>query len=688
MAMYLRRLSPCKNLFSLLNQQVRSFARDPFPNKLTQYLHQAKLIDSIRLALRSGSPNSINPLLQHRLLDSLVVTNALRSAPSVDSAVSLMENLKQVPNFEHSHKTIFAYATVLAKFQRTEELKAFIGDIKGGKFKFGKVSFMNLLFWYFTAGDLDEVLTTYEQYKSEEKRLSTEAYNIVIGAYAQKDKLINKVRREEMRLPFSALKLLIEFYGNSKNADAALKEPNVMNLQNISDVFGTSPQEIARASNLPSEYTQLFPGQLLLVPITCGCTRKHYFANITYDIKLGDTYYIVSTTTFESLVNWSLVEDMNPGLDPGKLQIGDQVVFPLFCKCPSKAQVKNRILLIHQRKKIFKRNGSSMETVGLIPAKELTRSESFKPMIQDKLLPGISGYLGKPIMYEADVIMGATMNLNEHCRIGGSVYRANIDGKLLAIKRTKDDVTEELKILQKVNHANLVKLMGISADSDGNCYLVYEYAENGSLDKWLHSKSSSSSRYVAFLTWSQRLQVALDVANGLQYMHEHTQPNIIHRDIRTSNILLDSTFRAKIANFSVARTTTNNIMPKVDVFAFGVVLLELLSGKKGMATKENGEISMLWKNLREVLENEDKEKRLRKWMDPNLESFYPIDGALSLAILAMACTEENPLARPSMGEIVFSLTVLIQSSFETLEGSWALGLEPELAQIISPVKAR
>ncbi|OMO56828.1 hypothetical protein CCACVL1_26241 [Corchorus capsularis] len=292
MAMYLKRFSPCKNLFSLLNQQVRSFARDPFPNKLTQYLQQAKLIDSIRLALRSGSPNSINPLLQHRLLDSLVVTNALRSAPSVDSAVSLMENLKQVPNFEHSHNTIFSYATVLAKFQRTEELKAFIGDIKGGKFKFGKVSFMNLLFWYSTAGDLDEVLTTYELYKSEEKRLSTEAYNIVMGAYAQKDmnseavevfrgmidngaipnsrtytillehlvrlgkldaamepgfthdiysvqrmmtllarhgnvelvdKLINKVRREEMRLPFSTLKLLIEFYGNSKNADAALK---------------------------------------------------------------------------------------------------------------------------------------------------------------------------------------------------------------------------------------------------------------------------------------------------------------------------------------------------------------------------------------------------------------------------------------------------------------------------------
>ncbi|XVF61952.1 hypothetical protein PTKIN_Ptkin08bG0176500 [Pterospermum kingtungense] len=561
-------------------------------------------------------------------------------------------------------------------------------------------------------------------------------------------------------------------------------EPDFLDLQNISDLFRTSPQEVARASSLASEDIQLFPGQLLLVPIICGCTRKHYFSNITYDIKPDDTFYIVSTTTFERLTNYIAVEQMNPGLDPKKLQAGDKVVVPLFCKCPSKAQLKNgteyfisyvwqpndtvwsvsakfnasppdiinenklnyyqnisltvipplmipvselpvlsqthlsslrgskskrhrdqiiviitggslfillvAALVVHRRKKIFKHNGSSLETIGLIPKKEL--SESFQPkIIQDKLLPGVSGYLGKPIIYKADVIMGATMNLNEHCRIGGSVYRANIDGKIVAVKKTKGDITEELKILQKVNHANLVKLLGVSADSDGNCFLVYEYAENGSLDKWLHLKCSSSSSHATFLTWSQRLQVALDVANGLHYMHEHTQPNIVHRDIRTSNILLDSTFRAKIANFSVARTITDTMIPKVDVFAFGVLLLELLSGKKAMTTKENGEIFMLWKNLREeVMEinEEKKEMRLRKWMDPNLESFYPIDGALSLAALAMACTQENPLARPSMAEIVFSLSVLIQSSIETLDGSWGSGIETELAQIIVPVVAR
>lgn len=187
MAMYFKRFSPSKNLFSFLNQQVRSFApRDPFPNKLTHYLHRAKLIDSIRLALRSDSPNSLNPLLQTRLLDSFVVQNALRSAPSADSAVSFIEDLKQLPNFEHSQNTLSAFATVLAKFKRKDELKALIDDIKVGKFNNVKVSFMNLLFWYSTAGDLEEVLNTWEEYKSEENRISTEAYNIVMGLYAQK----------------------------------------------------------------------------------------------------------------------------------------------------------------------------------------------------------------------------------------------------------------------------------------------------------------------------------------------------------------------------------------------------------------------------------------------------------------------------------------------------------------------
>lgn len=512
------------------------------------------------------------------------------------------------------------------------------------------------------------------------------------------------------------------------------RPPNFLDLGNISDLFGVTRKEIAAASNLESEDTPLFPNQLLLVPKPCGCTGNLSFANITYQIQQGDSIYLVSTTSFENLTRWQEVEALNPSLTPALLDAGDKVIFPLFFylpvlipvsqlpvlsqqyPSPERRESRNRWIIIvaasiasalliflliaflahkrcsYKRTKALDRTGSCLETCDLNQTKELTKLESFEAKVTpDKLLPGVSGYLGKPIIYEVKEIMEGTMDLNEHYKIGGSVYRAKINGRVLAVKKTKDDVTEELKILQKVSHASLVKLMGMSSgfDREGNRFLVYEYAENGSLEKWLHPISESSSSSAGFLTWSQRLHVALDVANGLQYMHEHTQPSIVHKDIRTTNILLDSTFRAKIANFSMARPATDSLMPKVDVFDYGVVLLQLLSGKKAMVTKEIGEIVLLCKEIKAVLEIEEKrEESLRKWMDPCLERFYPIDSAPSLATLARLCTLEESSERPSMAEIVFNLTVLTQSSPETFE-RWTSGMETEnFTPLISPVTTR
>lgn len=566
------------------------------------------------------------------------------------------------------------------------------------------------------------------------------------------------------------------------------QEPDFMDLKSISDLFGVKSSLIAEASNLVSETTKLIPGQLLLVPVTCSCNGSHYFANISYEIKMGDSYFIVSRYFFENLTDWHVVLVTNPSLKPDLLKIGTEVIFPLFCGCPSKSQTekgikhlityvwqptddifqvstkfnasevdiinennyqnftdavgspllipvpqlpalsqphpsnrksafKHRWILItvissagallvcflatflvytlglYEKKKLFNRNDSSLESSDLVRMKKLSKTEKFELQAkQDKLLPGVSGYLGKPIVYDIQTIMVGTMNLDELCRVGGSVYKAMIDGKVLAVKKMKEDIKEELQILQKVNHGNLVNLLGISSNSEGNFFLVYEYTENGSLDKWLHSKSPTSSSSMGFLTWNQRLHIALDVANGLQYLHEHTQPSIVHRDIRTSNILLDTRFKAKIANFSMAMPAANSTTPTVDVFAFGVVLLELLSGRKAMVTKENtGEIVMLWKEAREVLEVEEKRgEKVRKWMDPKLESSYPIDGALSLLTLAKACTEERSTERPSMGAVVFSLSVLTQPFSETLvEASWTYTLEAEeVVQITNPITAR
>ncbi|XP_057768478.1 serine/threonine receptor-like kinase NFP [Salvia miltiorrhiza] len=552
-------------------------------------------------------------------------------------------------------------------------------------------------------------------------------------------------------------------------------------LGSISDLFGKSRLEIARATNLTSEDTPLVPNQLLLVPIICTTNGTHYFSNVTYKIKKDDTYYSVQVKAFQNLTEFHVVEEMNPKLNPTNLTVGEEVVFPLFCKCPevsykekgiqflttyvwqpgddvlpvsamfqttasdiemannnrnftaavclpvlipekmpillqlfpssaSHGKSKRQWILIAsssalaliillgftafiflslKKKKMLVRSGSSLERPDLFAMYKASKDEKLEVKVQDKLLPGVSGYLGKPIVYDLNVILKATMNLSERYRIGGSVYKATINDQFLAVKKTRD-ATEEVQILQRVNHANLVKLMGVSSDNDGNFFIVYEYVENGSLDNWLSPKVSASSATVKSLVWSQRLVIALDVANGLHYMHEHTQPSIVHKDIRTSNILLDSNFRAKIANLSAARPATSSIMLNIDVFSFGVVLLELLSGKKVMETKDDGEVVMLWKEVKGILDVEDQRKeRLRRWMDPNLKSSYPIDDALSLATLARACTSENSLERPSMGEVVFNLSVLTQSSPQMSETSWVSKFETEeVSPVNTPVEAR
>ncbi|XP_074377315.1 serine/threonine receptor-like kinase NFP [Apium graveolens] len=344
------------------------------------------------------------------------------------------------------------------------------------------------------------------------------------------------------------------------------------------------------------------------------------------------------------------------------------------------------VIYIHRlyvKRKILKTNVSYTEFVQ-------SKSGSIEPqIIKSNLLLKVSGCLDNPIIFDEKVIKEATMNLSDQHRIGGSVYKAMINGEVYAVKKFKD-ATEEIKILQRLNHANLVKLMGISSWNDEDCFLVYEYVENGSLDNWLFPSSPSSSNLLAFLTWTQRLDIALDVANGLQYMHEHSQPSIVHMDIRTSNILLNSNFKAKISNFYSAQPATCSKQLKEDVFAFGVILFELLSGRKAIEKSNNGETLKVWDKIRGVLEIEEKRaEKLERWMDEKLQGSYPIDTALNLVHLANACTLDIYIARPTMTEIVFNLSFLRQSSPEMYEGSWMSGSEPvESSEVFSPIIAR
>ncbi|KAL6867416.1 hypothetical protein ACP4OV_015440 [Aristida adscensionis] len=582
--------------------------------------------------------------------------------------------------------------------------------------------------------------------------------------------------------------------------------PGFLDLGSISDLFGTSRARIASANNLSSEDGVLRPGQPLLVPVRCGCTGARSFANVTYPIRLGDIFFNLAGIAYGNLTEYHLVQDMNPGAVPTNLHAGQEVIVPVYCRCPTPAErsrgaqllityvwqpgdhmsdvsklmnssvagiatannvssdytsvlgqpmlipvqqrpqlpplqyapttggdrsrLRRRRIIIaasvsgslvvlaalcvaavlaHRRrrdKKASVHSGSRLLSPKLSWVKNqygLDSSNSYAHMMKpggDKLLTGVSQFIDKPIIFVEEEILEATMNLDERCRIGSSYYRAKLDGEVFAVKPAKGDVSAELRMMQMVNHANLIRMAGISIGADGDyAFLVYEFAEKGSLDKWLYPRppsslpSPSSSAVASVLSWEQRLSIALDVANGLLYMHEHTQPSMVHGDIRARNILLTADFRAKISSFALAKPAmVDDAAPSSDVFAFGLLLLELLSGRRAMEARVGAEIGMLWREIRAVLEaGEKREAKLRKWMDPVLGGEYHMDVAVTLAGMARACTDEDAARRPRMAEVVFSLSMLAQAPSpvaDAFEKMWQPSSEDNIGGIADTVAAR
>ncbi|KAH9714089.1 LysM domain receptor-like kinase 3 [Citrus sinensis] len=267
--------------------------------------------------------------------------------------------------------------------------------------------------------------------------------------------------------------------------------------------------------------------------------------------------------------------------------------------------------------------------------------------------------------------------------------------------KTKEFMAE-MKILCKVHHSNLVELIGYAATED-ELFLIYEYAQKGSLKSHLHDPQN---RGQTSLSWIMRLQIALDAARGLEYIHEHTKTHYVHRDIKSSNILLDSAFRAKISDFGLAKLvgktsdgeatvtkvvgTFGYLAPeyltdglataKSDVYAFGVVLFEIISGKEaiirteGMVSKNQERRSLASFMLAALRNSPDSMSMssLKDYIDPNMMDLYPHDCLFKMAMLAKQCVDEDPILRPDMKQVVISLSQILLSSVEweaTLAGN-------------------
>ncbi|XP_047076535.1 protein LYK5-like [Lolium rigidum] len=291
-------------------------------------------------------------------------------------------------------------------------------------------------------------------------------------------------------------------------------------------------------------------------------------------------------------------------------------------------------------------------------------------------------------LYKYPDLDKATAGFAEERRIANSsVYRAVINGDAAAVKRVAGDVSGEVGILKRVNHSSLVRLSGLCVHR-GDTYLVFEFAENGALSDWLHGAGVGG----ATLVWKQRVQAAFDIADGLNYLHHYTNPPCVHKNLKSSNVLLDAGLRAKVSSFALARSVPEGadgaqltrhvvgtqgylapeylehglITPKLDVFAFGVILLELLSGKE--ATFDGGDKrgeTLLWESAEGlVVQGEDARGKVREFMDPRLHGDYPLDLAVAVASLALRCVAREPRGRPSMDEVFVKLSAVYNSMLD------------------------
>ncbi|XP_059438491.1 wall-associated receptor kinase-like 1 [Corylus avellana] len=292
----------------------------------------------------------------------------------------------------------------------------------------------------------------------------------------------------------------------------------------------------------------------------------------------------------------------------------------------------------------------------------------------------------------------------------GTVYKGMlVDGRIVAVKKCRvidegelKEFINEVVILSQINHRNVVKLIGCCLETEVTL-LVYEYIPNGTLFQYVNGQIEEFP-----LTWNMRLRIATEVAGALFYLHSAASSPIYHRDIKSTNILLDEKYRAKVADFGTSRSITvdqthlttlvhgtfgyldpeyfqsSQFTEKSDVYSFGVVLAELLTGEKAISSTRMQESKSLATYFIQSVE----ENNLFDILDSQVLKEGKKEEIIAVANLAKRCLYLNGKKRPTMKEVAKELEMVqmpqkahnLQQNYEELEYDRAEMYEPSDAE--------
>ncbi|XP_042477618.1 wall-associated receptor kinase 2-like, partial [Macadamia integrifolia] len=339
------------------------------------------------------------------------------------------------------------------------------------------------------------------------------------------------------------------------------------------------------------------------------------------------------------------------------------IALPIFIWLLYWAIKKRR--LIKLREKFFQQNGG---------------------MLLQQQIASYKGVEDIAMIFTIEGLKMATNNFHESQIIGqggfGTVYKGTLpSGKVVAIKRSKTvdkgqiiQFINEVDILSQINHRHVVKLLGCCLETEVPL-LVYEFISNGTLYQHIHSENKTN-----FLSWENRLRIAAETADALAYLHSSHSVPIFHRDVKSSNVLLDDKYSARVSDFGASRlvpldqtqkTTilqgthgyldpeclpTGQLTDKSDVYSFGVVLVELLTGKKPILMDESGE----WIALAMYFVSTMKDGNIFHILDDRMvdDEGNRQQLLIDVAEIARSCLEERREDRPAMKEVAKELDSL------------------------------